>query len=214
MRQHRRIPLVQRTTSAPLQLVRGCRQVVGAHHLRHTAQLPQSPLHTLDQGRESLPIGKVHIPPSRMAQHEVEQQMAERLASDRHPQLAAVGEVHLRLATRGMSLLEVHLPVRPTQRTPISKTTLKRPQLRHTEPTGVSLFEPLQNRRRLQRSLNVAPQKGLDLLGPYPGERVRSSSPPSLALLLRWQPASLPRPCRPHAHPRCCGRRLLTLAFH
>ena len=37
-----------------------------------------------------------------MAQHEVEQQMAERLASDRHPQLAAVGEVHLRLATRGM----------------------------------------------------------------------------------------------------------------
>ena len=102
-----------------------------------------------------------------MAQHEVEQQMAEGLASDRHPQLAAVGEVHLRLATRGMILLEVHLPIRPTQRTPISKTTLKRPQLRHTEPTGVSLFEPPQDRRRLQRSLNVAPQKGLDFLGPY-----------------------------------------------
>ena len=115
--------------------------------------------------------------------------MAERLASDRHPQLAAVCEVHLRLATRGMSLLEVHLPIRPTQRTPVTKTTLKRPQLRHTEPAGMPLVEPLQNSRRLQRSLNVASQKGLNLLGPYPGERFRSSSPPSLALLLRRQPA-------------------------
>ena len=73
------------------------------------------------------------------------------------------------------------------------------------------LVEPLQDRRRLQRSLNVAPQKGLDLLGPYLGERVRSSSPPSLAILLRRQPASLPRPCRPHAHTRCCCRPLVTL---
>ena len=50
--------------------------------------------------------------------------MTERLAADRHTQLAAVCEVHLRLATRGMSLLEVHLPIRPTQRSPVSKTTL------------------------------------------------------------------------------------------
>ena len=78
----------------------------------------------------------------------------------------------------------------------------------------VPLVEPLQNSRRLQRSLNVAPQKGLDLLGPHPGERVRSGSPPPLALLLRRQPASLPRPRRPHAHTRCCCRPLLTLAFH
>ena len=62
-----------------------------------------------------------------MAQHEVEQQMTERLASDRHPQLAAVCEVHLRLATRGMSLLEEHLSVRPGQRSPVTYTSRSGP---------------------------------------------------------------------------------------
>ena len=46
-----------------------------------------------------------------MAQHEVEQQMTERLAADRHPELAAVSEVHLSLATGRMLLLEEHLSV-------------------------------------------------------------------------------------------------------
>ena len=43
-----------------------------------------------------------------------------------------------------------------------SNTTLQRPQLRHTEPAGMPLVELLQNSRRLQRSLNVAPQEALD----------------------------------------------------
>ena len=59
-----------------------------------------------------------------MAQHEVEQQMTERLAADRHPELAAVSEVHLSLATGRMLLLEEHLSVRPGQRSPVTKTTL------------------------------------------------------------------------------------------
>ena len=54
-----------------------------------------------------------------------------------------------RLAAGRMLLLEEHLSVRPGQRSAVTKTTLQRPQLRHTEPAGMPLVEPLQNSRLL-----------------------------------------------------------------
>ena len=42
---------------------------------------------------------------------------------------AAVSEVHLRLAARRMLLLEVHLTVRPVQRTPVPQPSLQRAQV-------------------------------------------------------------------------------------
>ena len=80
-----------------------------------------------------------------MAQHEMEQQMTERLAADRHPELAAVSEVHLSLATGRMLLLEEHLSVRPGQRSPVTKRrcsvrscdTLNRPGCRSSSHSRI-----------------------------------------------------------------------------
>ena len=112
-----------------------------------------------------------------------------------HTQPGAVSEVHLRLSTRRVVLLEVHLTVRSVQRPVVAHSPLKRPQLGSSEPAGVSLIEPLQDGCRAQLTLGTGPQQRHDIALPHLRERVRSASPsPPGLLALRGKRSTLPFP--------------------
>ena len=113
------VVVVQGPAAAALYLVGERRGVVGADHPGCAAQLPQGILEPLLQGQEGLPGGHLGVAPPRMAQHQLEQQVAVGAAADGDPQGVAVGEVQLGLAARGMLLGEVDLLVRAVQRTPV-----------------------------------------------------------------------------------------------
>ena len=55
-----------------LHLVSQRRCVVRTDHLRHATQFPESVLETLLQGQEGLPGNHLGVPPSRVAQHQLE----------------------------------------------------------------------------------------------------------------------------------------------
>ena len=95
------------------------RCVVGTDHLRHAAQFPESVLETLLQGQEGLAGNHLGLAPARMAQHQLEQQVAIGPAADSDSQGVAVGEVNLGLPARGMLLGEVDLLVRPVESSPV-----------------------------------------------------------------------------------------------
>jgi hypothetical protein len=140
--------------------------------------------------------------------------MLERLARDRHPEVARVGEVDLRLAPRRVHLREVDLPRRPLERTPLAHPPLERPHLARRELPRVPLEQPLEEEGRLEHTPLVADQKRLDLAGPHARERVRARPPVPRSLRLRRQQALLPLPPRPLAHPRRGSRRGLGLPLH
>ena len=143
------VVLGEGVTGAVEQLVRRCGQVVDHHHGR-CAQIPQRSLESAHQRRERLPEAYLRLPPARVTQNELEQQMSERLSTYHHAQFAAVGEVHLRLTFRRMLLLEVHLSLRPAQCTPVPYPPLQSAQVRCVEPARVTLVQPLQQHCRLQ----------------------------------------------------------------
>ena len=92
------VVVVQGPAAAALYLVGQGRGVVGADHPGHAAQLPQGILKPLLQGQEGLTGGHLGVAPPRMAQHQLEQQVAVGAAADVDPQGVAVGEVQLGLA--------------------------------------------------------------------------------------------------------------------
>ena len=113
------VVVVQGPAAAALYLVGESRSVVGADHPGHTAQLPQGVLESLLQGQEGLAGGHLGVAPPRMAQHQLEQQVAVGAAAYGDPQGVAVGEVQLGLAPRGMLLGEVDLLVRAVECPPV-----------------------------------------------------------------------------------------------
>ena len=154
-------------------------------HPRYASQLPQRSLQSLHERRERLSEAHLGIAPPRVAQHEVEQQMPEGLPTYGHPKPRTVGEVHLRLTSRRMILLEVHLPVRPVKCPVVADPALKRPQMGTAEPAGVSLVEPLEDSCRTQFTLGIGPKQWLYIPLPHVNEGVRPrppapSVPPSL----------------------------------
>ncbi len=70
------VGVVQGPTAAAAHLVSGGRGIVAAHHLRHSAQGPQGGLQPLLQGQEGLAGGHLGIAPARVAEYQLEQQMA------------------------------------------------------------------------------------------------------------------------------------------
>ena len=84
-----------------------------------TAQLPQGVLESLLQGQESLPSGHLGVGPARVAQHQLEQQVAVGPAADGDSQGVAVGEIQLGLAARRMLLGEVDLLVKAVKIAPL-----------------------------------------------------------------------------------------------
>ena len=87
--------------------------VVGTDHLGRPAQRTMDILESLLQGQEGLASDHPGVTPARVAQHQMEQQVAVGLASDGDSQGVAVVEVDLGLTSRGMLLREVDFLVRP-----------------------------------------------------------------------------------------------------
>ena len=113
------VVVVKGAAAAAFHLVGGRRQIVAAQYLGDAAQGPQGILQPLLQRQEGLTGGDLGVAPSRVAEYQLEQQVAIGLARDGHLEFPAVGEVNLGLPTRRMHLGEVHLPLRPVQRPPI-----------------------------------------------------------------------------------------------
>ena len=140
--------------------------------------------------------------------------MLERFTAYRDAKLSAVREVHLRLTSRWMLLLEVHLSVRSVQRSPVPHPPLKRPQVRAVEAARMPLVQPLQDRRCSEYAFHICLEQRYYLFVPHSGERVRPRPLPTLDLLLRRQRTLTPCPHRPLTHARCRRCSLLCLAFH
>ena len=69
----------------------------------------------------------------------MEQQVRQQLTQNRHPERRRMREVDRRLPPWRVDLLEVHFLVRSVQRSPVTQSTLQRPQLVLTELTRMAL---------------------------------------------------------------------------
>jgi hypothetical protein len=94
--------------------------------LWYTVQLLQSVLQALAETLETLRKTHGHRLPVRVRQHEVVEQVFERLARDRHSQAAHVREIRSRQSARLMHLSEEHFARRPGSRTPAPNLPLQR----------------------------------------------------------------------------------------
>ncbi len=214
MLQHLPEPRRQLTTAATPQLVRRRRQVVVTEHRRHRSQRPQRALQARHQRLERLAQRQLHIRPSAVAQHPLEQQVRERHAPKRHPQVAQVGEVERRLPTRDRNLLKVHLAVGTVLHPPLPDPPLQGPQLARLKAARVPAAQRLEHRQHLQPAGGVGHQLRHDLRLPHVGERVLPCAPPPRRLRRRRQRPALPLARRPLAHPSRRGGRCQRLACH
>ena len=122
------------------------RHAIGAMTLRHRPQFPHGVLPTLAQTGEALRETQTHMLPVRVRQHEVVQQVRERLALDRHPKTVHVREVRRAQPARLMHLAEEHFLGRPVLRLPLPHTTLQGASLGRPIPLWVLLLQPFQQR--------------------------------------------------------------------
>ena len=112
------VAVVEGPAAAALYLVGQGRGVVGTDHPRRAAQGPQGVLESPLQGQEGLASGHLGVAPTRMAQHQLEQQVAVGSATDGDSQGVAVGEVDLGPPARWMLRGEVDPLIRTVERTP------------------------------------------------------------------------------------------------
>ena len=103
--------VIEGSAAAALDLVGGRRGVFGTDHQRRAAQGPKGILESLLQGQEGLASGHLGVAPARMAQRQLEQQVAVGPAAGGDSQGVAVGEVDLGLTARRMLLGEAGLLV-------------------------------------------------------------------------------------------------------
>ena len=157
--------------AAALRQLVGCRrQIVGAVFDRHTAETPEGGLHACAQCLKTLARANRHRLPVRVRQHEVIQQMRERLAGDDHFELAHVRKIRLPLFSGHMRLRKEHLAVRPRLQTPRQEPPLQRAQLPGAEPPGVAPVHLLPHGLGLKSAILL--QQRLDLR-PHIGKRIR-----------------------------------------
>ena len=173
-------------------------------HRRHRTQRPERALQPRHQRLERLAQRQRHIRPSAVAQHPLEQQVPERLPSNRHSQRARVREVERRFPTRNRHLLEVHLALRAVLRPPLPDPPLQRPQLPRLEATRMPPAQLPEQRQNLQPSLRIRHQLRHDLRLPHVAERVLPRPPRPRPLRRRRQCTLRPAARRPLAHS---GRR-------
>ena len=76
------VGVVQCPASAALYLVGEGRGVIGTYDQRHTTQFPEGVLESLLQGQKRLAGNYLSVAPARMAQHQLEQQVAVGSAAD------------------------------------------------------------------------------------------------------------------------------------
>ena len=181
------------------------RQPVGAVDHGHTAQLPQGVLQAFAEALETLAKADRDRLPIGIGEHEVVEQVRERMASQGDAQVVAVREVGGSQPPGMMDLGEEDLPGRSLLGSPPLDPSLQRPYLAIGKATGIL---PLQS---LKEGLGF--QAGVDSqlffqLRPDLDERIGSCSPGMLhAYLTRQlsQPPVLACGLLIHAGP---GRRL------
>lgn len=112
----------------------------------HAAQRPHRALEPFTETLETLRETDRHVLPVRVRQHEVVDQMRERLAVDGHAQIVHAREVRGAEPTRRMHLREENFLGRPAGRLPVLDTALQRPQLAIGKLTGMPPLQFLEER--------------------------------------------------------------------
>jgi hypothetical protein len=180
-------------------------QPIRAMHLGDATQLPQRVLQSLAQTLIALREADRPRLPVRVGQHEVVDQVRERLALDGHAQVAAVGEVAGTQPSRLMHLGEEHFLGGPVQGPPLLDAPLQRPHLPVGKAAGIAALQLGEQRLGLQAGVQL--QQRLQL-GPDLGERIHAGTPVAVhAFDLTGQPAEaavLAGGLGRHARPQGC----------
>jgi hypothetical protein len=129
------------------------RHAISAMPLGHAAQLPEGVLQPLAQAGEALGETQRHVFPVRGGQHEVVDQVGERLLLDGHAQLVQVAEVGGTETPRLVDLGEEHLAGRPVLGLPLPHPPLQGPTRPFPVALRILLLQPPQQRFGLQGRL-------------------------------------------------------------
>jgi hypothetical protein len=152
----------------------GQAHAVAPVHGRHAAQGPDRVLEAGAEAFEALGEADRDVLPVRVCQHEVVDQVRERLPLDGHAQLGHVREVGRPEPARRVVLGEEHLLGRTMRRPPLLDATLQGAQLPVGEPARVPALD------LLEQGLGLPPGRlfeQLDDFTPHVGERVFARSP-------------------------------------
>jgi hypothetical protein len=171
----------------------GGRQGIGAMHTRNAAQLGQGALQTVAEALEALGEADAAGLPVRVGQHEVVDQVRERLAVDGHLQAGRVCEIGSAQVAGLVDLAEEHLLGRAVQGTPLLDVPLQGAQLPLGKTAGILALKPVEHGLGLQA--RVEGQLLLDAR-PHLRKRVGSRLPGMLHAHLAGQlaePAVLAR---------------------
>ena len=175
---------------------------------RHSAQCPHRVLKAFAEARETLREAERHVLPVRVRQHEVVDQVRERLAVDRHAQFGQVREVGGAEPAGRMVLREENLLVRPARGLPVFDPALQRAQLAIIELLRMTPLQFLEERlgfparRRFEQFFDFAPDLA-ERIVPRPMRSRRR-----LLCPLRGQPIRVPNlPCRLAIHARLRRRK-------
>jgi hypothetical protein len=136
-------------------LVDGQGHPVRAVSLGYTAQLPERLLRSFAETGEALRETDHHGFPVRVGQHEVIQQVRERLPLDGHPQAVQVREVRCPQAAGFVGLAEEHFLGGPVPGFPASHASFQRPPLGLPILAGVFPLQPVQQGFGLERRLTL-----------------------------------------------------------
>jgi len=192
------------------QVVHRRAQPVGPVPLRHPAQLPQRVLQAFAQALEALREADRRRLPVRVGQHEVVDQVLERLTLDGHTQAAHPREVRRRQPARLVHLGEEHFLGRTVQRSPAAHLPLQGPQLSVREPTRMAALQLLEDR------LGLKPRVLLQQFAHFRPDRDEWIDPCPPGVLRRGRarqlPESLVLTCRLLVHVRPRRRCRLRLA--
>ena len=205
---------IERASAGLLELVGGRGEIVGACDLGGAAELPHAMLEAIDQGLEGLGECDLREGPAAEGEAELEEQVDEGHAADRHAEAGRVGEVHGAEPAGLVRLLEEDLLGRAMQGSPVPEPPLEGTELPVLELVGAGALQVLQDGLGLELALPIGLEQRHDLRLPDLGEGVLARTPVPWSLRLRGERARLPLAGAADAHARRCRRRFLRLAFH
>jgi hypothetical protein len=128
------------------QVVHGGSQAVAAVPPRHAAQFPQGILETVGQCHKRLRRAERHRLPVRVGQHEVVDQVIERLTGDGDPERVHGGEVRRREIAGLVDLAEHDGLPRSVRRPPLPHTAFEGAAMGIEKLAGMRLSQPIEER--------------------------------------------------------------------
>jgi len=180
---------------------------------RHAAEGPERVLQVLGERGEALPAqddpGEC---PARVDQHEMIQQMGERLARDRDAEPARVREIGQRLLAGFPALAEDHIAARPAQGFPVAHATLQgSPDRVVGKALRIAAHQVAQQRDGLEARVGL--QHGDKLMVPHALQRVWDGAPTFHAALGGLAGIMLQASSGAFAHPGPGGGNDLIVAL-